>query len=43
MDIQMAILVILILCVVGMASILVVLIMLVREWNRLVKIIKEKG
>ncbi len=42
MDIQIAILVILSLGVVGMAGILVVLIMLVRKWERLSKIVKEK-
>jgi len=42
MDIQIVILVILTLCVVGMAGILVVLILLVRKWQRLVKIVEEK-
>ena len=42
MDMATALLVILTLCVVGMAGILVVLIMLVRKWKRLIKIVEEK-
>lgn len=42
MDIQIAILVILTICVVGMAGILVVLILLVRQWKRLIKIVEGK-
>jgi hypothetical protein len=42
MDIQIAILVILTLCVVGMAGILVVLIFLARQWKHLIKIVEGK-
>ena len=43
MDIQTATLVILILCFVGMAGILVVLVLLIRQWKRLIKILEEKA
>ena len=42
MDIKTALFVILTLCIVGVAGILVVLIMLVRKWKRLIKIVEEK-
>ena len=42
MDIQTALLVILTLCVVGMAGVLVVLILLLRKWKHLIKIVEGK-
>jgi hypothetical protein len=42
MDIQMALLVILTLCIIINAGVVVVLILLVRKWKRLIKIVEEK-